>query len=160
MGRFPQCKKFIAEEAPKYAALEVIQVRGSAPIVHWLDKYGQTVSTTNIKETDSVEDHHRIFAEHGVTLDTPKPTWVEKGHQETPHCIAFRRHTTTKERLPREDTTCSESIPPGGGIGFCECKPNSPVAKIEIAVHHKRSRFTCEEVCGTGKLPWADDEEL
>eukprot|EP01059_Diplonema_ambulator_P016667 TRINITY_DN2837_c0_g3_i2.p1 TRINITY_DN2837_c0_g3~~TRINITY_DN2837_c0_g3_i2.p1 ORF type:complete len:192 (+),score=37.61 TRINITY_DN2837_c0_g3_i2:133-708(+) len=159
MGRFPHCKKFIAEEAPKYPALEVKHVMGSSPIFYWLDKVGNTVKKTAIKETDTVEDHHRILAEHGITMDTPKPAFDPRDFPPSENCLAFRRHMVNKERLPLEDEPCTFAVPPGGGIGYCECKNGK---HIEIDVQPTRVRFTCEEVCGAGRVPWTvtDDEEL
>eukprot|EP00659_Diplonema_papillatum_P005770 gene5770-8832_t len=138
--------------APEYPAVEIKRVPGKAPEVYWLDAQGNEVGEkTAIQPADTVEDIERIFADMGITRDTPKPNFDVLKIEPTEHCVAWRRHKTDKSRLPDDDQSCAASVPPGGGIGFCECKDG---AKIDVVASEERKTFTCEAACAAGALPW------
>ncbi|KAJ9438067.1 hypothetical protein DIPPA_28871 [Diplonema papillatum] len=159
MARFNKCKEWIETEAQRYPAVEVTHMHGRAPVIYWFDIFGDTLGTTRVKETDTVEDVGAYFHDKGIMPGMPEPKWMEKPASSfavTDNCIAFRRHNVYKERLPRSDEPCHFKIPPGGGIGYCECTNGK---RPEIQIGKKREYVTCEEVCVLGKAPW-DEEEL
>ena len=157
MGRYPHCKRWIAEDAPKWPAVLVKTVRGSSPIFYFLNEKGDTVKKIDIQEKDTKEDIEKYLSDNGITIDTPEHDVVSSEIKPTDNCFAFRRTNIDGVRLPNDDEACGLVIPPGGGVGYCDCKMGG---QIQIKAISGRTHFTCNDICKDGKVPWDSEEEL
>ena len=155
MGRYPRCRQFISEDAPKYPALEVRAVAGKAPVFYFLDAFGDTLKEMDIPTTLTREDIAQVLADHGITESTPKPVYKEKGFDGTAACTAFRRVDVQGNRLAEHDRLCEELVYSGQGIGYCECKGKG-LRSIKIKLHSERKPFTCQNVCLEQTTPWGE----
>ena len=155
MGRFPHCKKFISEEAPKYGSLEIKTVGGKSPAFVWLNARNEVIGEEYAVRADqTVEDIIAVLAEHNIREGQTDNSGRLKA---TTSCIAFRAVAADGTRLPGADVACLSTVSPGAGIGFCECANKE---NIDVAIAQTRTAFTCESVCISGKVPWERDEEL
>lgn len=98
-----------------------------------------------------------LLAEHGITLQTPKPDYLPPIIDPTAHCVAWRQTGGCDPKGEREkmlDEHCATTIIPGRS-GYCECADGRP--PVEFACEH--TSIVCEEECTKDPVPAEDVEE-
>ncbi len=147
-------KSFLQTEAPQFPALEIDYVPGRSPEMQFLDTHKNVLETIDIAEMNS-NGIRQALLRHGITTDTPRPTFTPPDIPATTSCLAWRQTGGCDPDGPREefaDLPCGTVIELGRS-GYCECKSGR---KIGFPCTHRE--LVCEELC-SGRASVADNNE-
>lgn len=143
MNRLPLVRAFLQTEAQQFPALVIDYVPGRSPELQFLDRHQRVIDTVDIADMDS-NGIRQAMLRHGISQDTPSPTYTPPEFAATASCVAWRQTANCDPDANREamaDESCDKVIE-NGRSGFCECKSKP---RIGFACTHRD--FTCEELC-------------
>jgi hypothetical protein len=145
LGQLPGLSTFVAEVAPNFGALRVVDDAAVEPRLVFLNKFQQELASFQQLGLLSGEEIVDVLAANGVFPWSPVPDYAAQPIEPSEDCIAWRQtgncSGSSALREPLGDEHCSIRI----GFdrsGFCECS-----AELSVTMDCDHDEASCDQMC-------------